>query len=397
MEPAARCCALGGPCSVTSPGQTARLRSATLSPRCPSSLPANGRCHPVAPFPCFRCPCLLRQPCPRPLDTRFHVPPPEDQVQQPLPIHLAPRGMKHPLRAMPDPVAVEGDFRAHGSASSRVARARASASSSAIRSNIDVPPAGVRRRSSHCSSLLARVSSLHRGSPGACMACATRVTRRCSLSCVFIAPSVFSTKRRPRPPGSGLPYPRLSACKPPRESRRLHLSSLREEGARGIHRQDIPRNSGKEPVRHGVRAPSEARIAVGGDRIGAAEIGCTAEAASLVPLRIGQVKDGTSMNKPTTDPRNAHSTDPALPEWAGTDGATGIRRAGPHVRGCRDAAVTDTVRPVPPRTAGLVGRAVPGPGQTVRNSSQAPIRVPAPLGYRRFPGLLSSDKGDRSP
>ena len=181
MEPAARCCALGGPCSVTSPGQTARLRSATLSPRCPSSLPANGRCHPVAPFPCFRCPCLLRQPCPRPLDTRFHVPPPEDQVQQPLPIHLAPRGMKHPLRAMPDPVAVEGDFRAHGSASSRVARARASASSSAIRSNIDVPPAGVRRRSSHCSSLLARVSSLHRGSPGACMACATRVTRRCSL------------------------------------------------------------------------------------------------------------------------------------------------------------------------------------------------------------------------
>ncbi len=250
MEPAARCCALGGPCSVTSPGQTARLRSATLSPRCPSSLPANGRCHPVAPFPCLRCPCLLRQPCPRPLDTRFHVPPPEDQVQQPLPIHLAPRGMKHPLRAMPDPVAVEGDFRAHGSASSRVARARASASSSAIRSNIDVPPAGVRRRSSHCSSLLAKVSSSHRGSPGACMACATRVTRRCSLSCVFIAPSVFSTKRRPRPPVSGLPYPRLSACKPPRESRRLHLSSLWEEGARGIHRQDIPRNSGKEPVRH---------------------------------------------------------------------------------------------------------------------------------------------------
>ena len=139
--------------------------------------------------------------------------------------------MKHPLRAMPDPVAVEGGLRAHGSAASRAARARASFSSSAIRSNAGVPPAGVRRRPSHSSSLRARVSASHRGSPGVCMACATRVTRRCSLSCVFIAPPVFSAKRRPRPPGTGLPYTRPCACTSPRISMRPHLSSLREAGA----------------------------------------------------------------------------------------------------------------------------------------------------------------------
>ena len=69
---------------------------------------------------------------------------------------------------------------------------------SANRSNVGAPPGGVRRRSSHCSSLRARVSSSHWRSPGVCMACATRVTRRCSLSCVFIAASVGSTRRRPR-------------------------------------------------------------------------------------------------------------------------------------------------------------------------------------------------------
>ena len=47
------------------------------------------------------------------------------------------------------------------------------------------------------------------------------------------------------------------------------------------------------------------------------------------------------MSKSTTDPRNAHSTDPALPEWAGTDDADGARRAGPHDRGRRDGAMGD--------------------------------------------------------
>ena len=48
------------------------------------------------------------------------------------------------------------------------------------------------------------------------------------------------------------------------------------------------------------------------------------------------------MNKPTTAPRNTHSTDPALPERTGTDGATGAGRAGPHIRGRLDGAMTDT-------------------------------------------------------
>ena len=48
------------------------------------------------------------------------------------------------------------------------------------------------------------------------------------------------------------------------------------------------------------------------------------------------------MSKSTTDPRNAHSTDPALPERAGTDGAAGTRRAGPHDRGRRDGTMGDT-------------------------------------------------------
>ena len=47
------------------------------------------------------------------------------------------------------------------------------------------------------------------------------------------------------------------------------------------------------------------------------------------------------MSKSTTDPGNAHSTDPALPEWAGTDGASGARRAGPHGRERRDGAMAD--------------------------------------------------------
>ena len=47
------------------------------------------------------------------------------------------------------------------------------------------------------------------------------------------------------------------------------------------------------------------------------------------------------MNKPTTDPRNTHSTDPALPERKGTDGATGARHPGPHDRGRRDDAMAD--------------------------------------------------------
>ena len=47
------------------------------------------------------------------------------------------------------------------------------------------------------------------------------------------------------------------------------------------------------------------------------------------------------MSKSTTDPRNAHATDPALPERAGTDGADGARHAGPHDRGHRDGVVAD--------------------------------------------------------
>ena len=47
------------------------------------------------------------------------------------------------------------------------------------------------------------------------------------------------------------------------------------------------------------------------------------------------------MSKSTTDPRNAPSTDPAMPERAGTDGAAGTRRAGPHDRGRRDGVVVD--------------------------------------------------------
>ena len=52
------------------------------------------------------------------------------------------------------------------------------------------------------------------------------------------------------------------------------------------------------------------------------------------------------MSKSIADPRNAHATDPALPERAGTDGAAGARRAearyaGPYERGCRDGAMTD--------------------------------------------------------
>ena len=48
------------------------------------------------------------------------------------------------------------------------------------------------------------------------------------------------------------------------------------------------------------------------------------------------------MNKLTTAPGNTHSTDPALPERTGTDGATGAGRAGPHIRGRLDGAMTDT-------------------------------------------------------
>ena len=47
------------------------------------------------------------------------------------------------------------------------------------------------------------------------------------------------------------------------------------------------------------------------------------------------------MNKPTTAPRNTHSTDPALPERKGTDGAAGARHPGPHDRGRRDDAMAD--------------------------------------------------------
>ena len=52
------------------------------------------------------------------------------------------------------------------------------------------------------------------------------------------------------------------------------------------------------------------------------------------------------MSKSTTDPRNAHSTDPALPEWAGPDDAAGARRAearraGPHDRGRLDGVVAN--------------------------------------------------------
>ena len=47
------------------------------------------------------------------------------------------------------------------------------------------------------------------------------------------------------------------------------------------------------------------------------------------------------MSRSTTEPRNARSTDPALPERAGTDGASGARHPGPHVRGRRDGAMTE--------------------------------------------------------
>ena len=52
------------------------------------------------------------------------------------------------------------------------------------------------------------------------------------------------------------------------------------------------------------------------------------------------------MSKSTADPRNAHATDPALPERAGMDGAAGARRAearraDPHDRRRRDGAVGD--------------------------------------------------------
>ena len=47
------------------------------------------------------------------------------------------------------------------------------------------------------------------------------------------------------------------------------------------------------------------------------------------------------MSKSTTDLRNAHATDPALPERAGTDGADGARRVDPHDRGRRDGAMGD--------------------------------------------------------
>ena len=49
------------------------------------------------------------------------------------------------------------------------------------------------------------------------------------------------------------------------------------------------------------------------------------------------------MSKSTTDPRNAHSTDPALPGRIGADdGASGAPRAGPPVRGRRDDAKAGT-------------------------------------------------------
>ena len=47
------------------------------------------------------------------------------------------------------------------------------------------------------------------------------------------------------------------------------------------------------------------------------------------------------MSKSTADPRNAHATDPVLPEWAGPDDAAGARRADPHDRGRRDGAMGD--------------------------------------------------------
>ena len=49
------------------------------------------------------------------------------------------------------------------------------------------------------------------------------------------------------------------------------------------------------------------------------------------------------MSKSTTDPRNAHSTDPALPGRTGADdGASGAPRAGPPVRGRHDDATAGT-------------------------------------------------------
>ena len=47
------------------------------------------------------------------------------------------------------------------------------------------------------------------------------------------------------------------------------------------------------------------------------------------------------MSKSTTDPRNAHATDPALPEWTGPDDADGARRAGTHNPECRDGAMAE--------------------------------------------------------
>ena len=47
------------------------------------------------------------------------------------------------------------------------------------------------------------------------------------------------------------------------------------------------------------------------------------------------------MSKSTADPRNAHATDAALPERAGTDDADGARRAGAHDRGRRDGTMGD--------------------------------------------------------
>ena len=47
------------------------------------------------------------------------------------------------------------------------------------------------------------------------------------------------------------------------------------------------------------------------------------------------------MSKSTADPRNAHATDPALPERAGTDDADEARRAGTHDRGRRDGAMAE--------------------------------------------------------
>ena len=111
-------------------------------------------------------------------------------------VHLAPRGMEHPLRAVSDPVAVERDLAAHRVSSRAFALLVSSIFSSFILTQVGVPPAGVRLLSSHSFRRRSSVSWSHWPSQGALIACATRLTRRRSASCVFISPSlgaVFSS------------------------------------------------------------------------------------------------------------------------------------------------------------------------------------------------------------